>query len=481
MPICNSDQLLSCFAARFAACFAVALAGCPEVPPLVVEVGPAQLPADGLARSTITVRARDPIENAVVQLSANGGALSQSVVPLVDGTATAELFAPLERELGRREARFIDVVALVVLSDSDRLEASSTITAVPPADGPPLLFVDAAPAAAVAGSGDAVNIQVATRRLGAGTALALESDAGNSELIVADDGTTSASIVAPEAPVDLTVVVRDPDSGASASVVVRFVARGDPLFDLTGAFAQIGPARVKLESGALAPNPQCTVAPSLVLAQFVQTGTQVDASYTTCDVAFPPVTSIVGTVTNEATPAFYAAIPVVTESFDIGSGDLGARYAPPPSVVVVGADLDDPENDPLPTEETDTRVVDADGDGAPGVTVLNSIGGAQHIVFRNVGSGAGRIVSSNHIVGDEPGDLVAVTETSVFGIGGAFLPDTIALGSVIELVRIDGRFGSIDADVDDDGLVSCAELVDVAGSVVTLEPPDTPFDCGAER
>ena len=26
-----------------------------------------------------------------------------------------------------------------------------------------------------------------------------------------------------------------------------------------------------------------------------------------------------------------------------------------------------------------------------------------------------------------------------------------------------------------------AELVDVAASVVTLEPPDTPFDCGSDR
>ncbi len=454
---------------------------CDEVPALIVEIAPALLPADGLTRSTITVRARDPIAGAVVQLSATGGALSQSVVPLVDGVATAELYAPLERELGRRESRVIDVIALVALDDDDRLEAATSVTAVPPADGPPLLFVDADPPAAIAGSGDVVTIRVATRRLAAGTALALESDAGNGEPVVEDDGTALATIVATDTPADVTVIVRDPASDASARIVVRFVAPGEPLFDLTGVFAQIGSARVKLESGALTPNPQCTLAPSLVLARFVQTGTSLEASYTTCDVAFPPVTSIVGTVTNQATPEFYAAIPVVEESFDIGSGALSARYAPPPSVVVVGAELDDPENDALPTDENDARVVDADGDGAPGVTVLNSIGGAQHIVFRNVGSGTGRIVSSNHIVGDEVGDLVAVTETSVFGIGGAFLPDTKALGSVIELVRIDGRFGAVDADSDGDGEVSCAELVDVAGSVVTLEPPDTPFDCGAER
>jgi hypothetical protein len=461
-------------------------AACPETPRLVIEVAPASLEADGLAHATITVRARDPIEQAVVQLTASGGALSSSAVALTDGIAVAQLYAPVERELGKRESRLIDIVASVTLTADERLEATASVIAVPPAAGVPLLFVDATPPAAFAASGDVITIDVAVRRLAAGTVLVLESDVPGivgaaEELVVGDDGTARGTVSAPTDPVDATITVRDAASGASGSVVVRFVAAGAPLFDLTGAFAQIGPARVKLASGALTPNPQCTVAPSLVLAQFTQTGTALDASYTTCDVAFPPVTSIVGTVTNVATPAFYAAIPVVTESFGLDSGALGARYAPPPSVVVVGAELDDPENDALPTDETDPRVVDADGDGAPGVTVQNSIGGAQHIVFRNVGSSVGRVVSSNHILGDVVGDLVAVAETSVFGIGGVFLPDTLALGSVIELVRIDGRFGSVDADVDNDGVVSCTELVDVASSVVTLEPPDTPFDCGSER
>ena len=43
---------------------------------------------------------------------------------------------------------------------------------------------------------------------------------------------------------------------------------------------------------------------------------------------------------------------------------------PDPSVVVVGADLADPANDPLPTEPTDPAVADEDGDGNPGVTMV---------------------------------------------------------------------------------------------------------------
>jgi hypothetical protein len=465
----------------------VALAACPEAPPLSIEVDPATLEADGVGRARVTVRARDPIEGAVVQLTASGGALTSSTAALVDGVAVVELTAPLERELGRREARTLDLLAFVALGPGggdDRLEAATQVRAVPPQSGPPLLFLDAAPPAAVAGSGARVTLDVVARRLPAGAQLSLTTTAGAlvaSSVTLDADGTGQAALTAPATPADAEVVVTDATTGASARVVVRFVAAGEPLYDLSGAFAQLGPARVKLVSGALTPNPQCAIAPSVVLAQFVQRGLDVEARYTTCEVTFPPVTSIVGTVTNLATPAFYAAIPVVSERFALPGGELGARYAPPPSVVVVGATLEDPAREALPTEENDPRVVDADEDGAPGVTVQNSLGGAQRIVFRNVGTSAGRVLSSNHIVGDVPGDLLAVTETSVFGIGGAFLPDTFALGSVVELVRVDGRYGALDADADRDGAVSCAELLDVAGSIVTLEPPDTPFDCGEER
>ncbi len=458
--------------------------GCTDVPPLVLEVDRATVAADGVTRAVLTARARDPIDGAVVQFESTGGALSSSSVPLLDGVAHAELIAPLERELGRRSSRALEVTARVVVADGDALEAAVGVTAVPPGDGPPLLFVDASPPAAVAGAGGTVDIAVLSRRVAGGTALSVTSvgaSVGDAAPVVDDDGTAHTRVSVPDAAVDARVTVTEPQSGVSASVVVRFVAAGQPLYDLTGAFVQLGPARVKLASGGLTPNPQCAVAPSLILAQFVQTGLDVDASYTTCDVTFPPVTSLVGTITDRATPEFYAAIPVVHQTFSLDTGELGAPYAPPPSVVVVGADLDDPQHDDLPTDEGDPRVVDADDDGAPGVTVQNSLGGDQHIVFRNIGSSKGAVLSSNHILGDEPGDLLATTETSVFGIGGAFLPDTAALGSVVELVRIDGRFGAVDADADGDGEISCAELLDVAGAVSTIEAPETPFDCGSDR
>ena len=469
--------------AAIAALLLLPALGCPEAPPLSLTIEPATLPADGVTRALVTARARDPLAGAVVSFVATGGALSSSTAALVDGEATVELLAPLERELGRSTQRTIEVSAFIQLAATERLDAAAPVVALPPSSGAPLIFLDAEPPAAVAGSGATVRLRALTRRIAEGTALTVTApgfDVDSTTTVLAD-ASAEARLTVPSAPGDATVVVTETASGASASVVVRFVAAGEPLFDLTGAFAQVGPARVKLVSGALAPNPQCAVAPSIILATFVQQGLDVAASYRTCDVTFPPVTSIVGTITNRATEAFYQAIPIVEQRFTLPSGELGAEYAPPPSIVVVGALLSDPEHEALPTDPEDARVDDTDADGRPGVTVENSLGGLQNIVFRNVGKAGGRVVSSNRIVGDRVGDLLATTETSVFGIGGAFLPDTSALGSVVELVRIDGAYGSLDADVDGDDAITCAELKDAAAAVAELVAPDTPFDCGEDR
>jgi len=56
-----------------------------------------------------------------------------------------------------------------------------------------------------------------------------------------------------------------------------------------------------------------------------------------------------------------------TASLREGNGEL--RYFQARRFLVFGARLDDPAHDPLPTDPSDDRVVDADGDGHPGVTV----------------------------------------------------------------------------------------------------------------
>jgi hypothetical protein len=54
------------------------------------------------------------------------------------------------------------------------------------------------------------------------------------------------------------------------------------------------------------------------------------------------------------------------------SDDGALRYETDEMLAIVGATLDDPNLDALPTSPTDARVTDADGDGNPGVTLSAS-------------------------------------------------------------------------------------------------------------
>ena len=59
--------------------------------------------------------------------------------------------------------------------------------------------------------------------------------------------------------------------------------------------------------------------------------------------------------------------PPTPVQVDVVDGTLRVRRAATPTPV--GIRLDDPENEPLPTDPGDPRIVDDDGDGNPGITV----------------------------------------------------------------------------------------------------------------
>jgi len=449
-------------------------------PPLTLVVEPATLPADGLARATVSAQLGFRTEGVVVQFLTSGGALGASAARVDDdGRASVELASDPEAALGLATSRDVTLRALVEISADERYEATASVRMVAPGDGPPLVFLVAEPPAAFADGASEIALVAYTRRIDAGRTIAFASSAGTVDGVVDidDEGIARARLTAPDTPADATVTASDEESGASSSIVVRFVAPGTPQFDLSGTFVQVGSGRVRLRSASLVPDPQCVLAPSLVRVDVEQAGLDGTATFTTCDVSLPDVNTLVGRVSSRAPASFIDAIPAVTETFTIADPALGAEWAPPASVVVAGAALDDPESDALPTESDDPRVRDDDGDGNPGVTVENSLGGDQFIVFRNRGSAHGRIASSVRIVGDTQGDLLAVTETSVFGIGGGFVPEREALPSVVELVRIDGRYGAPDLDADGDGERSCEEVRAAASALALLVVPDTPFDC----
>jgi hypothetical protein len=475
-----------------AAGLALSAAGCgsaegPPPPPLVLEVDRPVLEADGRDRATVLARLAGDAEGVVVSFSATGGFLSSSAViptPAPAGGAEARVVLVADREealLGRPD-KPVTVRATVTRSAQDVESATVELSFVTPTSGAPALTIAADPPAAIADGRSEIVLRFGGRRVAAGTTASVTTSAGAlsvSEVAFEDDGQggvrAEAVLRAPDEPAEALVTVREP-GGAFATLLVRFVADGEAQFDLTGTFAQFSPARIRMRAATLTPNPQCVVAPAFVKVDIVQEGEQIDATFTTCFVTLAPVRSIVGEVTNEAPPAFLGAIPQVRAAFALPDVALGATFDPPPSVVVSGAALESP-TEALPTSPNDARVRDSDGDGRPGVTVINSLAGEQNVTFRNTGDTRGVVRSSNHVEGATVGDLTALPESSVLSASNGFLPKFESVPSVWEMVRVDGRHGSPNMDTNGDGDISCAEIVDARAFLFSLAVPSTPIDC----
>jgi hypothetical protein len=81
----------------------------------------------------------------------------------------------------------------------------------------------------------------------------------------------------------------------------------------------------------------------------------------------------------------------------------GWRFVQPPYVEVRGANLADPELDPLPLDAFDLRVADQDSDGHPGltipVTVAGIVAGDTYVVQRLRTALSGRVIDSDTVVG----------------------------------------------------------------------------------
>jgi hypothetical protein len=449
---------------------------------LTVTAAAKTLEANGTDATLITAALGEPESGVVVSFSSTGGLLSSSAaVPDAHGKASVTLLADREDALLGRAAKPVTVRATVTRTKTSVETATVDLTFTAPTTGAPSLVLTANPPAATADGTTPITIAIAGRRLAAGTQVTVATTAGSlssSTTTLADDGnggvSGSVTLTAPSSPATATVSARA--QGTTAITTINFVVDGAPQFDLTGTWAQFTPARIKMTAGTLTPNPQCVVAPAYIKVDVTQTGDQVDATFTTCFVTLAPVKSIAGNVTDTAPPAFVSAIPPVHATFSLASVALGALFDPPQSIVVSGANLVHP-TDALPTDPNDPRVVDSDGDGRPGVTVVNSLAGEQNITFRNTGHTKGKILSGNRVLGDELGDLTALPESSVLGVGNSFLPQLQNVPSTWEMVRVDGKNGSANMDTNGDGEVSCQEIVDAASFLFTLQPPSTPLDC----
>jgi hypothetical protein len=103
---------------------------------------------------------------------------------------------------------------------------------------------------------------------------------------------------------------------------------------------------------------------------------------TLCDLEVDSGSDLVSTIL----PAAFRKVlppPVVDALIDVEGGALQLTQAR--RTVVVGARLESPESEKLPTKASDSRVIDEDGDGKPGVTVRveGIVNGSIYVVQRS--------------------------------------------------------------------------------------------------
>lgn len=103
---------------------------------------------------------------------------------------------------------------------------------------------------------------------------------------------------------------------------------------------------------------------------------------TLCDIEIQSGSDLVNTI---LPAAFRKALPPPALDAMIPIEDGALRLKQARRTVVVGAQLDTPESETLPTKASDPRVFDQDGDGKPGVTVRveGIVSGSIYVVQRS--------------------------------------------------------------------------------------------------
>lgn len=127
-----------------------------------------------------------------------------------------------------------------------------------------------------------------------------------------------------------------------------------------------------------------------------------------------------GPVRTEIGASFVAAIePKETSILMDGPAGGPWNVVVSATVAVIGADLEDPENDPLPDDPEDARVTDPDGDGNPGATVQvrGMIDGEVYMVQRLVRELRGVLQAD----GTMRGQVVGGNESEVVGASNVVL------------------------------------------------------------
>lgn len=104
---------------------------------------------------------------------------------------------------------------------------------------------------------------------------------------------------------------------------------------------------------------------------------------------------------SELGEGYFIHSPMDEYVINLSSGEIGASFVLPETLSIKGVNLEDPLNDPLPTDPEDPRLVDFDKDGNPGYTVYVSgaANGELYATERYLFSYSGTVVTNDLISG----------------------------------------------------------------------------------
>ncbi len=195
--------------------------------------------------------------------------------------------------------------------------------------------------------------------------------------------------------------------------------------------------------------------------RILQHGTTVRAKSTLCAFKLPVVEDVATLIIPPRLERLLWTKSVESNGEYLSSPEtINAAYNPPPSLLLVGADLADPEKGKLPTLEDTTGAIDEDEDGNPGVTLSASLVTCEkfeelYVALRTGASLSGTVLTADVIEGKADVSL----NQSVIGYSNDCLASAktinigIDKGSPFRAVRVGDA-----QDVDQNGNVTCPEL-----------------------
>ena len=208
---------------------------------------------------------------------------------------------------------------------------------------------------------------------------------------------------------------------------------------------------------------------SLLRVKVEQQGLALVETHDVCQLISTP---ILGLETVVPERVFSLPNPTVVHSTLFGSEpgdsyDGGLKYS------LWGIHMEDPVSEPFPGPgQEDDRIFDADEDGNPGVSLR--VGGNLcdlYVIQRDLSTFRGILQADGSILGRSAS---RVEQTTLGASSGICAQDYVTQANeqygVSRLVRVDSR--GIDLDSDNDGEVTCDEIVDGQGAIIEWTPVD---------